>query len=403
MKKREHITPELIVRIVQDRVGQNGNGEWLSYEELAEKYNKDKSQLARLVRRGFRDRLVRVEASPREPKRNRPLEVQLESRFPLRQAVVIDDSDLDPNSSPNYSDTVHARLGQAMGIGVLGAGERPGSNLRDGDCIGLGGGRAIFSVVESVRHLTFNASDITLRSLSGAAHARFYSPGTFPGRNVVLDADFHTLLLGPRFSHRVMLQLVSRPLACKSEPDWRVARSETALDPQRWDVPKKPDSAFVGVGSLGEGHEYVDAFGRENGTHILEPVRQELRDLNDSCANLRHPAWNPVCDIANRPFHCPIPDSVRQEHPDLAADYDRRSTQIDEAIRAMDSRLLTVTFQQLKGVPLYLVAGTVRKAGAISYILSKPEVHGLKVAYLSIDATTAEKVLEFTRQGPKGS
>ena len=385
---RKPISENERIQMVLDRFSMLREGKGLfPIKTLAEKYHREPAVISRAIAAAFRDGLVEirpVDRLRRDPRRHLALEQRLLEAYPtLLAAIVVQSETPAPNEydddAERIYDDVHARLGQALAHYIV-----SGPLLRDGDRIGLSGGRAIYHCVDAMLHLApLRASSVVLASLTGLNHARHRSRNNW--RAFRLDADTHVQLLGQSFTTEPMLKLLSFPLVLDDAAEKERVWTRVWLgSPGQWGWGKEPlNQGIAGVGSLAPGHHFFQAFaeGVLGEDHVWLPIHGELKELIELCQAETTGTYCPVGDIANRFFFVPPPKGrMIPAH------------RFEKLIEAINSRLLTVSLEQLRAIPsLVLVAGTRIKARAIQTLLDD---RNMRVKYLCTDHAAADLILQ---------
>lgn len=402
---RRSVTDEERINFALERYGPLKRGQpSKELKEIATKYGRDPAVVSRAIQdafaRGLVD-IVRMKDQPRVPVQVPELIEQLEHRFPkLHTALVVDVADrenLSPDERALAGDKIHEDLGYTAAHFVSNS-----ALIHDGDIIGIGGGRGVFSFLKA---LTFfkrlKAQNVSAISLAGDVYARTHSwwrEGvtrlSYPGLNFQLDPDDHLNLLGVSFSAPLNMRKISRSIAWERGEVTRMIK-ETVLDREEW---KKtiPMLGIVGVGVLSEGHRFYQEIKRpeEQREHMLKPILGDLHRLIEMISSLEFPKdhwYVPVGDICNRLFYVRPPPEVR-----ISSEQER---QIRELIKNLNEKLLTATEEQLSQITqLILIAGTRRKALAIKQLLEEDRFH---IRILCVDKEAAEEILGI-RQKPPG-
>ena len=388
-RKKRTIADSDAVDITLARFSRNERGELMSASEVAKKFDRDSTQIPKIIDMAFKKDLVSVQVRHTGPKRNTTLEKDLKKHYHLLDAVVVRDTDLLEAlrtlqiDRRKFSDDVHARIGVAAASAITGLG------VDDGDCVGLSSGRAVFSAVNHLRHLTpSGARQVTLRSLCGDVHARFHWKALVLS---LVDADTHVSMMGTCFLQPPTLQVISRPIAYADMAERDVARSSTCLS-----LRSPLTRAIVGVGAFTTGHQFYEAamaktqsvfdeIVHKNGRH--KTTRRLLMELEAACDAMETDDWCPVGDVGNYLFCVPPPQGKSFRPSEVPK-------KIQKLVGQINDRTLTVQKHQLQGIPILLCAGTLKKAAAIRWVID-PKGLGLNVRYICTDGTTADRLLEF--------
>jgi DNA-binding transcriptional regulator LsrR (DeoR family) len=346
---------------------------------LASKYRRDPAVISRAIVSAFREGLVEVREAaqtPQQPHRVDALERGLLNRFTSLSAAIVVAADATLGGAGAAAPDVHPKLGSAIAAVIAG-----GALFRDGDIIGVGGGRGVYYTCEALATLPLiRARRVTLVSLTGANHARDRKR-----KNLRLDADHHLSLLGRCFLTEVKMHLVSHPLVYDDPAELAGAMRRTWLNPEgRWRV-NLPTHALVGMGTLVSGHCMFDetAAAPPDRDPVLAPIFEDLRSLITVCQPLISERYSPVADIVNRLFYVSPPAGVTI---DSATEQEIRA-----AIDRINTKVLAVSPVDLKRIPaVMLVAGTRSKAIAIRQLLTDNDYH---IRFLCTDETAAEEML----------
>jgi DNA-binding transcriptional regulator LsrR (DeoR family) len=404
-RPRRSVTDEERIAMALEKYGPLKRGEpCRELKEIAANYDRDPAVVSKAIKDAFTLGLVdivRLEDRPRVPVQVPELCVQLEHKFPkLHTALVVDVANrgnLSPDERALVGDKIHEDLGYTAAHYVSNS-----ALVHDGDVIGIGGGRGVFSFLKA---LTFfrrlKAQNVSAISLAGDVYARTHSwwrEGvtrlSYPGLNFQLDPDDHLNLLGFSFSAPLNMRKISRSIAWERGEVTKMIK-ETVLDRDEW---KKtiPTLGIVGVGVLSEGHRFYQEVKRPEvqREHMLKPILGDLHRLIEMMSGLEFPKdyywYVPVGDICNRLFYVRPPAEVK-----ISKEQER---QICELIARLNEKLLTATEDQLGQIKqLILVAGTLMKALAIKQLLEEDKVH---IRILCVDKEVAEEILGI-RQKPR--
>lgn len=371
-----HLTEEQVVEITLERFGplEQGKRE-VPIGDLMVKWKLSKNAVTGAIRRAFSRRLVEVRRVAQEtrqlsdPQRVERLETALKLQFPsLFEAIVV-------RTPETASDLVHRDLGYAMAFNL-------GTVIPHNATIGVGSGRGPYYTVTGLQlRPRLSRENITLMSLTGAV----YPDGHGANLNVLLDADFHTGLLGVCFSRPLRAQtMVSYPIA---PGNIKQARSRTWLDDKEFEK-HIPTVAIVGVGVLKGRHRFHQAV-KKNDPGVLQEIFTDLKKLVESSDQYSNTYYCPIADVCNQLFFVEPPQGIAI--PPKA----RKS--IIELVATINERLLTISEGQLAKVGgLLLVAGTIEKASAIRKLLddSESEPPRVRVQVLCTDMATAEALLK---------
>ena len=288
--------------------GMNQTGTLRPIKQLEDEFDRDPAVISRAVSAAFRERLVEVRVIERQiaqPKRSKFVEQRLIGRFPsLLAAIVVDcgdqPADLDSRAGLRRNDEIHAKLGRAMADSIA-----TGLLIRDGDIIGLGGGRGVNSAVDSPNYFqALHANSVTVVSLTGSNYARLH--GGNP--NVRLDADTNVGLFGPQFANEVTMRFMSHPIVAFPDDATEIVKRRIAADGAT-SSQAGINAALVGTGVFAIGHRfYQETLLREKERdRNLAPIFDLLKQLAEACRPRTTPIYSPVADMANRLFYVPPP------------------------------------------------------------------------------------------------
>ena len=367
---RRTITDELRVQIAERRFA---HGQVTEITELARIFDRAPAVISRAIKDAFMSGLVEVRRCPRViTPRLSTLEQQIRQLYPaLLNALVID------SGEGTDSDTVHTLLGHTM------ANHLAEGYLRDRDVIALSGGRAVYHTVDALRRLgPLQIKDVTLLSLCGAVHPKHDADTV----NLRLDADTNVNYMGPVFSGRVDMQMVSYPIGFRDESVF-----EKSCIGGCWPE-QGPNLALMGVGVLWSGHRLVQIGSRnairpENQLLLSEKLRKQVIDLIDVikvvCDRSKEPMYYPVAELAQHLFFVPPPVgvSVSKEVVD----------QLQNIIDIINENSLSISGDKLHKVgAIALIAGTRVKAAALRQLLKNS---GYPIRFLCIDREVAEYLI----------
>lgn len=378
--ERRALTDADKVRMARLRFGADNNGRFRSIDEVAALEGRNVAVVSRAITSAFQEGLVAIQATEAPRALRLPdLERRLRERFSqLRGAIVLDPGVTDSGSDLAEGDRQHRQLGMAMADLLA-----TGPLFRDEDVIGLGSGRAVFYTVDALaRNFPLPVKDVTIGSLTGSVYARDHSGAL----KLIYDADNHTASLASCFRSKVNLELISHPIAFRTEELDKV-RKRTWLDDAKWKL-LRPTHALLGVGVLAEGHRLFQELRAEDKNSWLAPIMGPVADLVDLSTeiSLTVSDYLPVMDFCNRFFFVEPPAGVTIP-PKLGSGIHRK-------IRELNQHLLTISEEQLRSIEtLILVAGGRRKAPAIGQLLLDGGAKAYKIRYLCTDRDVATAIL----------
>ena len=341
-----------------------------SIGELAGEFRLGRNSVQPAIRKAFQRGLVEFRVVESESRfladidyRVRPLEDELVTRYGVPRAIVA-------RTLEKSSDLVHRDLGYAMAVHFS-------ALVRNGSTIGLGSGRGpYYTVTGLIQRPRIQAKNVTLMSLTGAVFPKAHSETL----NVILDADYHTGLMGICFMQQLESQrVVAHPIAAQEyRPDTWLAESEFAHH--------VPSLAIVGLGVLRGRHKFALAVQADNPGASLKPIFDPLKRLVKLVERYSDDEYCCVADVCHHLFFVDPPPNVR------IADKDR--SKIESLISTINRQLLTLDEDQLAQVGgLCVIAGTPEKKWAIRRLLERHQQGRINIQAISIDETTATGLL----------
>jgi DNA-binding transcriptional regulator LsrR (DeoR family) len=319
----------------------------------------------------------RVEYRPLLPE----LEDKVRDRFGLRDVVVVDISCLKiPPGKPgdnrevwdDYDDSIHRYLG-------VWAGRVAVTLVRQGDVIGVGGGRAMYyTAVNCALPRTSHVHPRKVVSLTGQMTPYMWKAG-YLSRNEPLprslDADVIAAILKNSLGARESTRTLDLSITQKSKVKHKFPVKKLTL-------------AIVGIGSLAGGHRLI----RYEDSQELQPVHEQLKELckliQESCdppeskgGLFQH--W--VGDVCNSLF---VLDNPLREFDQLSP---KIRTQLMKHVKALNSKFINTEPEHLseickKGAVL-VVAGGPHKVGALLHVLKH---RNSSISHLVTDHRTAQ-------------
>lgn len=370
----------------------------------------DASTVSRLYRYALDSGIVRVhidENAPFKPPRMEQLERELVAAYSLQSAIVADATGHEETlDNPYVDDQLHQALGHICA-------DYLDTIVRQNEIIALSSGRAVFYASESLfnKHILDkrNVRGIKVVSLNGNIAATVWSMES-PDARRAMDADTSAAWMARAFLDAEFIRL-GLPVAVKSPEmvnEWLSEGPGRWISPQVWEDRSRignsttnlndedvyvPTLALVGIGGVRakSGHRFIVGH-HEPALGNLQPELNGLIELIEKYSgNGNRLVSCPVGDLCNRLF---ITLAARQAIPKPELE------KMQEYISAINSRLLSVTFEQLFNVPkVVVVAGGATKVDAIRSVLEwqamgwkQPLVHDL-----CTDKETAERLLESKR------
>ncbi len=376
----------------------------------------DASTVSRLYRFALDTGIVRVhidENAPFKPPRMESLERELIAAYELQSAIVADTSGHEEALESSLADDrLHQALGQLCA-------DYLDTIVRQNEIVALSSGRAVFYACESLfnRHIfdKRNVRGVKVVSMNGNIAAEVWSMES-PDARRAMDADISGAWLARAFPDAELIRL-SLPVAVKSQDmvhDWLAEGPGRWISPEVWNEKAKngntqnsgsdddvyvPTLALVGIGGVRaqSGHRFIVGL-HEPMLGNLQPELGKMIDL------IEHISGN-----GNRIVSCAVGDLCNRLFITLAARKHLPSAKLTELeclVKAINERLLSITFEQLYLVPkVVVVAGGATKVEAIQSVLEwqamgwkQPIVHDL-----CTDRETAVRLLEAKRNTARRS
>ena len=377
----------------------------------------DASTISRLYRFALDTGIVSVridETAPFKPPRVENLERELVAAYALQSAIV---ADMTGHEEALESSLADDRLHQALGQLCA---DYLDTIVRQNEVIALSSGRAVFYACESLfnRHIydKRNVRGVKVVSMNGNIGAEVWSMESQDARRA-MDADMSAAWLSRAFPDAQLIRL-SLPVAVHSP---EMVKEFLADGPGRWVNPEvweqkartgnapsgKPEEdevfvptlALVGIGGVRakSGHRFI--------VGLHEPLLGNLQpELSKMIHLLEHIAGN-----GNRLVSCAVGDLCNRLFVTLAARKHLPAatlTELENYVEVINSKLLSVHFEQLYLVPkVVVVAGGATKVDAIRSVLewqamgwTQPIVHDL-----CTDRETAVRLLEAKRNTTRRS
>jgi DNA-binding transcriptional regulator LsrR (DeoR family) len=375
----------------------------------------DASTVSRLYRFALDTGIVRVhidENAPFKPPRLDGLERELVAAYELQSAIVADATGHEETLESSLADDrLHQALGQLCA-------EYLDTIVRQNEIIALSSGRAVFYACESLfnKHIfdKRNVRGVKVVSLNGNIAAEVWSMQS-PDARRAMDADISGAWLARAFPDAELIRL-SLPVAVKTPEVMHELLAEGPgrfINPEVWEEKARtgnapsgqpaedevlvPTLALVGIGGVRarSGHRFI--------VGLHEPMMGNLQpELGRMIDLLEHISGN-----GNRLVSCAVGDLCNRLFVTLAAcKYLPAATlaELDGYVKAINERLLSITFEQLYLVPkVVVVAGGATKVDAIRSVLEwqamgwkQPIVHDL-----CTDRETAVRLLEAKRNATR--
>ncbi|HLK57356.1 MAG TPA: sugar-binding domain-containing protein [Chthonomonadaceae bacterium] len=371
----------------------------------------DASTVSRLYRFALDTGIVRVhidENAPFKPPRVDSLERELVAAYELQSAIVADATGHEEALESSLADDrLHQALGQLCA-------DYLDTIVRQNEIVALSSGRAVFYACESLfnKHIfdKRNVRGVKVVSMNGNIAAEVWSMES-PDARRAMDADISGAWLARAFPDAELIRL-SLPVAVKSHEmihDWLAEGPGRWISPQVWEEKARtgnvpgilqaeddvlvPTLALVGIGGVRaqSGHRFI--------VGLHEPMLGNLQpELGKMIELIEHISGN-----GNRLVPCAVGDLCNRLFITLSA---RKSlpapmlAELEGYVKAINERLLSITFEQLYLVPkVVVVAGGATKVDAIRSVLEwqamgwkQPIVHDI-----CTDRETAVRLLEAKR------
>jgi DNA-binding transcriptional regulator LsrR (DeoR family) len=364
-----------------------------SLKELSDQFSRNQETISRTISRALNRGLVEVTPARhlhRAP-RATELEEQIRERYKFLASCIVLRSEQvtplenDPEIVAMVGDRLHRELGYAAAA-VIGE----GSFFRDGDVIGLGSGRGVFNLIQGLYSYKPIGARVSLCSLTGQVYATDHGEQL----NLLLDADIHLGLLGPRFRFPVTIQPMSNSIVCSRPEEAREVLARWEEDQSRLaNQGTRPGitHALLGVGVLTRGHRFYKEvkMGANKRTPSLRPIEHALERLVRVCdeeSERSKGTYCPAADIVNRLFFVPPSPSFPMREEDVRALENR----VSGPIREINERVVAVTDAQLRKISnITLVAGSRMKGAAVRKLLKER----YPIKFLCICQQIAEELL----------
>lgn len=387
LRTRRAITDQDRVDIAVARYTTDEKGKLPTLAALEIAFDRNPSVLSRACAEALQRGLVRLQCFPSHTTRRlEDLESALEERFKstLEQAIVVE------NPVPAHQVSPRA-LGQALASIIA----KEKLMFRDGDTVGIGGGRCVFEVGRALitNRTVLGVNNIHVLSMTGDTFARSRTPGEYiPG---ALEADFHAGEFASAFPGKSsVFRLVSTIVLGESGSlgDAVPCDFEQDTEPSEWSG-QQPDIALLGAGTLSADHHWAREIqarseGAGSGEKRLDPIIPYLTPLVRICERFREQYGDehvPIAEVCNNFFIVDAPPALRVAVEEIRAE---AQSSIDDANR----RLLTFDKDRLAAINrIFLIAGGGEKARTVYHLLTKwPNVR-----LLCTDQKCAERILTW--------
>lgn len=372
----------------------------------------DASTVSRLYRFALDTGIVRVhidENAPFKPPRIDYLERELVAAFELQSAIVADTSGHEEALESSLADDrLHQALGQLCS-------DYLDTIVRQNEIVALSSGRAVFYACESLfnRHIfdKRNVRGVKVVSMNGNIAAEVWSMES-PDARRAMDADISGAWLARAFPDAQLIRL-SLPVAVKSSDmvaDWLTEGPGRWISPQVWaekasqgatnsgqpledDDVCVPTLALVGIGGVRakSGHRFIVGLHEPMLGNLQPELGRMIELIEKHTGTAKSGVSCAVGDLCNRLF---ITLAAKKHLPSAVL------AELEAYVKAINERLLSITFEQLYLVPkVVVVAGGATKVDAIRSVLEwqamgweQPIVHDL-----CTDRETAIRLLESRR------
>lgn len=378
----------------------------------------DASTVSRLYRFALDTGIVRVhidENAPFKPPRLEGLERELIAAYELQSAIVADTAGHEETLESSLADDrLHQALGQLCA-------DYLDTIVRQNEIVALSSGRAVFYACESLfnKHIfdKRNVRGVKVVSMNGNIAAEVWSMES-PDARRAMDADISGAWLARAFPDAELIRL-SLPVAVKSPEmihDWLAEGPGRWISPDVWEEKSRtgsmqtgnsdddvyvPTLALVGIGGVRaqSGHRFIVGL-HEPMLGNLQPELGKMIDLIEHISGDGN---------GNRIVSCAVGDLCNRLFITLAARKHLQAPkllELETLVKAINERLLSITFEQLYLVPkVVVVAGGATKVEAIQSVLEwqamgwkQPIVHDL-----CTDRETAVRLLEAKRSTTRRS
>jgi DNA-binding transcriptional regulator LsrR (DeoR family) len=376
--KREVTRDEMVQMALARYAASRSTGGFRTLKDVSSEFGRDQATVSRSIARAFREGLVQVKRSGAMPyERAARLEERLEQTFPKTRAIVVDWHRVPGSSAgPEQEDD---ELHECVGAALAGAIAQQGI-FRDGDAVGVGGGRAVYYTADALRQATGD-KPLPVANIPVVAIAGSLFPQDLSGRlHAKLDADLNVNVLAPCFEGGKPRTLAV-PLSYRAKERVRLALED-------WDATHKQRQsvlthALVGLGVLSERHRMLQLMKLSARDEMFGGIQRLLADLvriSDKHRNAENDYY-PLAEVCCRLFVV---------EPDRLPDKDLRK--ISTFIQELDERILTIERTVLYGISrLLLVAAGRGKGRAIRQLLRAGD---WRVRYVCTDVSAATQILE---------
>lgn len=371
----------------------------------------DASTVSRLYRFALDSGIVRVhidENAPFKPPRVDHLERELIAAYELQSAIVADATGHEESLESSLADDrLHQALGQLCA-------DYLDTIVRQNEIVALSSGRAVFYACESLfnKHIfdKRNVRGVKVVSMNGNIAAEVWSMES-PDARRAMDADISGAWLARAFPDAQLIRL-SLPVAVKSAEmihEWLEEGPGRWISPKVWEEKARsgnapsgepveddvfvPTLALVGIGGVRakSGHRFIVGLHEPMLGNLQPELGRMIELIEKYTSNGKSGISCAVGDLCNRLF---ITLAARKNLPPPIL------AELEEYVRTINERLLSITFEQLYLVPkVVVVAGGATKIDAIRSVLEwqamgweQPIVHDL-----CTDRETAIRLLEAKR------
>jgi DNA-binding transcriptional regulator LsrR (DeoR family) len=325
---------------------------------------------------------------------------ELQDRFQLKGALVVDIPEGTPNNHLHFALANHAGL-------------KAFHDISEGDHICVAGGRTIVHFARFVgRRNPKPRRHITISPLGGRIWTGSWQIGGPDELETPLDADDSAFFMYVSFQNQLGTRFsqISQPLFAKSarEAQYLIKAHCPALPGGRWNWKLKPATrAYVGVGVLNpqSGHRIAEFLTKTpiKNKHDMPYLSRIEKALRQAMARASTNGLPPLGDIANRLFAAvPVPAELPKDLPRLKRMY----TELLRVITSINERAVVMGWRTLHVIPnVNVISGTLFKRDQLWSVLSLGLLHPNRTlcTELTTDSKTATALIsaqkDLVRQG----
>lgn len=327
----------------------------VSQKKIADQLEVSSAKVSRFIKYAKQEGILEIKVNERprsSPKRLHPLEDRLRRKFRvLREAIVVQPSDAVQGEleERRREDLLHQDLAKC-------AADYLRSIFRDGDHIGVGGGRGAFY---TTRYLLDTYAPLPMTSIKITALAGGMATTSWTEEDEQdtenLDPDDVAQKLAMCFKNPTLVQL---DLPCTYENAAQRLQEERGhwepISYKRWEAVHRedpshntviPNIALIGLGSLAVGHRFLD-----EGVFQLSVVETRLQELKKLIKDIS--GYFPIADLLNFLILAdPAPRSPQGIPPPPS-----KLEKIQHLIQAINKDIMSVRPEQLSWVRDVIVA-----------------------------------------------